>query len=175
MEKKIVKYLTGIETPYALTSEEWDEWTTNYKSKFPLCYFIFETLPLSISRIRNRIKRIYWAIQHRLNPKHRYNVLHTGLSPGYYEFETRIIEGIFHEFTKIYLYKDHMCWTSYFGSGELDSIYKYITITRPKFLKQIDDLDAHQWKESIQIEEMISTNDTQIAQRIIEIRGYLWT
>jgi len=37
----------------------------------------------------------WWGIMHRVVPKHRYNMLPTGLPPGYYDPDTQITHAVF--------------------------------------------------------------------------------
>lgn len=52
-------------------------------------------------RVRYGVPRffsdLYWAIKHRIIPKHKYHIIRTGLKPGYYDPDTRILHCIFSE------------------------------------------------------------------------------
>jgi len=47
------------------------------------------------SGIRGRLRNAYWFLAHRLHPRHKYNVLRTGLPAGYYDPNVRIPCAIF--------------------------------------------------------------------------------
>lgn len=36
-----------------------------------------------------------WALKHRYQPRHRYNLVRTGLEPGYYDYDTRMLHACF--------------------------------------------------------------------------------
>lgn len=44
-----------------------------------------------------QIRDGFWALQHRFNPRHRYNVIYLKLKPGYYDPDTRLKHAIFEE------------------------------------------------------------------------------
>lgn len=46
---------------------------------------------------RSKIRDWYWWLEHRLNPGHRYHVIDTGLKPGFYDPETRILYAVMEE------------------------------------------------------------------------------
>ena len=49
-------------------------------------------------RWRNsRIRDLYWALRHRLDPRHRYHVMQTGLAPGYWDPDSRILNAVMEE------------------------------------------------------------------------------
>jgi len=52
----------------------------------------------------------YWWFIHRLVPKHRYHVVDTGLPPGYYDPDIRLLAGIFNEVHK-FVANNHWDWT----------------------------------------------------------------
>lgn len=59
-------------------------------------------------KIRNtKIYRFWWNLQHRFNPNHRYNVLHTGLPAGYYDLDMRILYAVMNNFKEFYEGNEH--------------------------------------------------------------------
>lgn len=44
-------------------------------------------------RIGGRARDAWWAILHRFHPSHRYHVIKTGLRPGYYDTDIRMLES----------------------------------------------------------------------------------
>lgn len=55
-------------------------------------------------RVRYGIPRffsdMYWAFKYRFVPKHKYNIIRTGLKPGYYDPSIKITFGIFEEVSR---------------------------------------------------------------------------
>ena len=47
-----------------------------------------------LTRLFRNVRKTYWGLQHRFNPKHRYNIIHTGLKPGYWDPRDRILHGV---------------------------------------------------------------------------------
>lgn len=45
--------------------------------------------------VGHAVHRLKWYLQHRLNPKHRYHIIDTGLEPGYYDADYLILHGCF--------------------------------------------------------------------------------
>lgn len=43
----------------------------------------------------NRLYNAKWWLMHRLHPKHRYHIIDSGLTPGYYDVDTLILNGCF--------------------------------------------------------------------------------
>lgn len=58
------------------------------KSKFSLMKLWY--------RIKNLPSTIYWWFNHRYNPNHQYNVVKTGLKPGYYDTDSRMEHACFY-------------------------------------------------------------------------------
>lgn len=46
------------------------------------------------------IRRAYYWIQHRINPKHKYNTIYLKLKPGYYDPDVRIRHALFEELVR---------------------------------------------------------------------------
>jgi len=44
-----------------------------------------------------RLKRRCWWVRHRIDPRHRYHVVSTGLPPGYHDPDVRLTAAIFNE------------------------------------------------------------------------------
>jgi len=86
--------------PFALGFGEWDEWRDDMKARFPVRFFIYETIPdlwddvwkYGIYRFFHDLK---WKILHRYHPRHQYNIVRTNLEPGYYDPDTQIFESVF--------------------------------------------------------------------------------
>ena len=46
-------------------------------------------------RIASRLSSLKWAFMHRWVPRHQYNVIRTGLRPGYYDIDKLMLHGCF--------------------------------------------------------------------------------
>lgn len=81
-------------TPEAATMEDWETWRKEYKTKNPIRYWLTEDLPIHVIVFHRRfISDPIWWVKHRTI--HRYNILETGLVPGYYDYDTRIEKALF--------------------------------------------------------------------------------
>ena len=86
--------------PIALGWGEWDDWKLEMQKKYPVRYFIHESIPdiwsdvweYGVVRFFHNLK---WNILHRFHPKHRYHMVPTGLKPGYYDPDTLIFNATF--------------------------------------------------------------------------------
>lgn len=47
-----------------------------------------------------KLERAYWWLQHRFNPRHRYNLIKTGLRAGYWDPRERITWAVFELITE---------------------------------------------------------------------------
>lgn len=45
---------------------------------------------------------LYMWVLYRIHPRHKYNLLKTGLPPGYYDLDTRLLYSIMNEFKEFY-------------------------------------------------------------------------
>jgi len=52
----------------------------------------------------------YWWVAHRVSPRHRYHVINTGLKPGYYDPDIRLLSGLFTEVIS-FMRDNHWDWT----------------------------------------------------------------
>jgi hypothetical protein len=94
--EKITKYF-DLEKPQALGLREWGEWYANTKAKRPFAYFVMETVPDKVRSawlfVSKPIRELRYGIRVRVFD--RYHVINTGLKPGYYDCDTRMIHGMF--------------------------------------------------------------------------------
>lgn len=86
--------------PYALQWGEWDKWRDDMKARFPVRYFIYESIPdvwddIWKYGIHRFFKNIKWKILHRYHPKYKYHIVRTRLEPGYYDPDTQMFEAVF--------------------------------------------------------------------------------
>ena len=96
----------GIEEPYATTFRGWDEFHAKVKQEHPIAWFCIDTFPTKLTFYWRRITRpftgLYDNIKYRT--RNRYHIIHTGLKPGYADYDTRMIHGMFNmlvEFVEI--------------------------------------------------------------------------
>ena len=80
--------------------EQWSNWEKEQRSNRPIAFFFYVTLKESIrdlwtSFVYNCWTTPIYAIKYRTT--HRYNILHTGLKPEYYDLDRRILHGVFNE------------------------------------------------------------------------------
>jgi hypothetical protein len=91
------------------TLEEWDDWEENYKTKFPIRYWLTERLPSILTVFRwSYIRDPIWWVKYRTT--HQYHYIKTGLKPGYYDTD-HVLEK-----TLIAALKQHI-------EGEVESFY----------------------------------------------------
>ncbi len=93
----------SLRKPFALSAEGWQDWNEIARNNFPIRYWIQEKVSLWFRVKWMRIKDVKWWFLHRFHPKHRYNVVDTGLPPGYYDVDTLMLHSVFnlfHEFMK---------------------------------------------------------------------------
>ncbi len=66
-----------------------------------------------------RLKDLWWWFRHRLDPRHRYHVVPTGMRPGYYDPDIRLISAFFNETaTFVERTRDLIAWESDGGHSE---------------------------------------------------------
>lgn len=88
-----------INPPTAMTMPEWKNWHEQTKKEKPLAYFlkynVLEKIENFISSIGREYRNFIYFFKYRTT--HRYNILHTGLKPNYYDLDTRMMHGLFNE------------------------------------------------------------------------------
>lgn len=95
-----------LDKPSSATWDEWDEWKDFNEARYPIRYFLQETLPMWIRvHITMRINNWYWSLQHRFNPRHQYNIIRTSLKPGYYDPDTLILYACMDNLKRFFEYK----------------------------------------------------------------------
>lgn len=89
--------LLTLDKPVAATWEEWEDWKTDAKANRPVAYFINETIP---ELFKNSLKTLYspydyckWWVRSRVFDRH--HIVKTGLEPGYWDTDTRMLHGMF--------------------------------------------------------------------------------
>lgn len=154
-----------IPVPAALQGGDWRKWRKDIKSKYPIRYFLQETIPKYFrSKIYNIKHGYYWPLIHKYHPKYKYHIIKTDLKPGYYDPDTRIthsIFSIFSEFMKYNIENKVVNWEadelhSNFWA-EANEIYDWLINVRPfrekifdkehpypKIPEEIDILELHE-------------------------------
>lgn len=61
----------------------------------PVHYLLTRTIPRWWGRACQRASDAVWRIRHRWQPRHRYNIVHTGLPVGYHDDDRRILWACF--------------------------------------------------------------------------------
>ena len=51
-------------------------------------------------KVLSSVDEILWALRHRFDPRHRYNILKTGLPPGYYDPDQQILYAVMTAFAQ---------------------------------------------------------------------------
>ena len=107
-------WYSKLPKPTALASGFWDKWEADMKDRYPIRYFIQETLPEFFDiNILTKIKNIKWYILYRISPKHRYHVVRTGRKPGYCDPDIQMIHCAFEllkEFVNFNIEKQIVNW-----------------------------------------------------------------
>jgi hypothetical protein len=84
-----------LEKPYSLSLDDWNIWHTENKKKYPIRYFLQETLVDFYSiRILRPLQDAKWWVYYRTT--RRYNVIKIKtLKPGYYDKDTQMLHACF--------------------------------------------------------------------------------
>lgn len=110
---------------------------------------------MAFSSLRRRTRDAVWALRHRYQRRHRYNLVETGLAPGYYDEDTRMLhacmmllcEHIEHghggaeqlgAFTRD-LREDSECRRQADHQSEALAIYRWWKVDRPANHKRLDE------------------------------------
>lgn len=90
---KIHDYFLPTRLDYA-TAEEWDEWHKKAETSSKLVYKLLYRLPIYFSRLKRRlIDEPYDYVYFRCFKS--FHKIDTGLKPGYYDIDTRMVHGMF--------------------------------------------------------------------------------
>ena len=106
-----------LRTPIALSAEEWEDWTNNAKSAFPVRYWLRDVTNW-IEWLPRRADRIWWQLRHRTTD--RFHVVKLDIEPGYYDCDERILQSVFHLFNEFMEQQEdgHVDWESDYHSEE---------------------------------------------------------
>lgn len=159
----------------------WDEWTVRCQQSWPLRYWLHHTLPIHLSYLRRKyFKDPYWRVRHRVDPRHRYHTIRTGLKPGYWDPDSRILHGVM-EMVEEFVEENHFNWDHERGHRRA---WKVLT-EAVAFWKEYnafwekdnerwsgDDKEAHRRAHEAEY-EMERLADTHLA-KVMKVRQYLW-
>lgn len=87
--------------PFALPFGKggWKDWEEQAKKKSPLGYFLADTFPDLINDYvllpYHKFNDGMWWLRYRIGSKYTYFKINTGLEPGYYDADTRMLYGMF--------------------------------------------------------------------------------
>jgi len=91
-----------LKKPIAATTAGWREWREENKNKFPVKYFIQETIPRMWDKyilwpISHKIDNMYYWVYYRFTPQGRklYNIHPRTLTPGFYDYDTLLLHTSF--------------------------------------------------------------------------------
>lgn len=118
---------------------------------------------------RSRVRDAVWWVRHRIDPRNRYHVIHTGLSPGYYDPDTQILHavmGIVERF--VTLTRDTVDW-SY--SEEHRRTWKVLTdaLAFWREYQAFEKLEA-----SLEMEHEMERRANEHLAAIMSVRDGLW-
>lgn len=133
-----------LKRPLAGTTKEWRLWEQRTKAEHPVRYWLQETLWKDglrrlVQRCIGKAQDLWWAVQYRLNPRHRYHVLPTGLRPGLHQLREQQLHAMFHSFARFYERQVHPdCQADWQGDEphaktfeEMAALYRWWTQERP--------------------------------------------
>jgi hypothetical protein len=161
------------------TSEEWAKWESETRANRPVAYFLFETLPTEVSYLLYRVKNAMRWVRYRTFD--RYHIVHTGLKPGYYDVDTRMLHAVMHlvgEFVAECEGPEGLArWVAKVEDteqarvhGEILEIHRWWTETVPNRDDGCLDIYSILLREQTYLEE-----DTKYLRRAIDLRHYMWT
>lgn len=97
---KFADFIRGEKKPYALQLHEWDEWKDKQKKERPIRFWLSDTFLGKLQDFFYFPYDVYSNLKSYIRNRwiDKTHYLKTGLKPGYYyEFDTRIIHGLFNE------------------------------------------------------------------------------
>lgn len=108
----------------------WTKWENEQKAKYPVRFFLLDTIPDFFRfNLFYPLRRYYWWVMHRVHPRYRYHIVKTGLKPGYYDPDTLIL---------------HTC---------MNLLGDFVEIAGPRIAWEGDEYHARAWKEMKEIYE----------------------
>lgn len=184
----MIAYLKGKfgphETPFALEMDGWDKFYREYKGQHPVKYFVWKLIPEKWGRGCQIVKNAHWNLHHRFDPRHRYNIVRTGLKPGYYDSDTRMIHACFQllvDFVEKECAGESIDWEwneSHSAAWkEIQSLYNWWKNERPTR----DEKDPYvagndeSVRASIAFDDANEKEDQENLHRLINVRRMMWT
>lgn len=189
-----------ISKPLAATWGEWEDFDAKHKAKYPVRWFLFDTIPDWLGVIAHRIRQHCWALKHRFIPRHKYHIIRTSLEPGYWDPDTRILYATM-DLVKEFVEEteDVIDWEAdeahAWAWSDLQAVYKWWTDKYPYRENKLPDLpdvpirkianeeykddpDVKEWKRIAEIhgmmEEQWVKEEEEMLMRVMRIRKFLW-
>lgn len=199
-----MKFLTpwNKDRPTSLPWGGWTKWKNEQKAKYPVRFFFFDTIP-DYFRLHAwwPLQRVKWWVLHRIHPQYRYHIVKTGLKPGYYDPDIRILHtcmNIFKEFVEVA--GPQIAWDSSESHAkawkEMKEIYEWWVnkypireqnlLNFPKidhgklFGGTCDDNDPEvkEWQKVADIRDQSeiewANEEEEMLTRLMEVRKFLW-
>lgn len=179
----------GFIKPLALSWEGWEKLDETNKSEHPLRYFIAETIPRKWRRLSHIVFHDWvWWVRHRAEPWHWYHIVKTGLPPGYYDTDTRILHTSFNLLREhVEINKDWLSGPEHEHSEEwqearreMRDLHQWWTVGRPEKQDAAEKLwenatTQESRKDAYEREQELIKEDEQALIRLAKIRTGLWT
>lgn len=161
-----LKSIFGPEpNPFALTWHEWDDFEAAYARRHPIKYWVYHLLPRYVGRAQNSVSNGFWWVRHRIDPRHRYHIVRTGLKPGYHDKDDLMLHACFSLLAR---FVERECPPGMSWGWDEEHAKAWATIldlygwwkNRPDRREDLDGADAE---------------DQRQLHRLIDVRPYLWT
>lgn len=82
-----------FKTASSASGEWWDRRDDMLRRRAPVRYFLQHDLPIVVKRQKHRLNDAWWKVRHRTTD--RFHIVNTGLKPGYYEINDRMLHAMF--------------------------------------------------------------------------------
>jgi hypothetical protein len=162
-----------LQMPKWGTTKDWRQWETRARAEHPIRYWLQETLWKT--RVRRSIRRrigkaqdLWWALQYRCNPTHRYHVLNTGLNPGPHQLRDRQLHAMFHSFSKFYEHhasaNSHADWQAdephAKAFAEMEVLYRWWHQERPARIRSLRKMrEDHAFRDPVLKDDFLAVFD----------------
>jgi hypothetical protein len=160
----------------------WDEWHRRATTQHRFRYWLHWTFSLFLSHWKRKlIHDPYWWARHRIDPRHRYHIIRTGLPAGYWDPDSRLLHAVMNtvqEFVEstenvVAWDTDHQHRRVWKVLTEAVVFWKeYQAFQKDETRWAGDDREAHHraWEAE---HEMEKRADAHLA-KIMKVRQYLW-
>jgi len=178
MKERFNKFKKWMEfdPPSYASIREWGIFKKEYQTKAPIRYFLMETMPDFVRPLRWKIENVQSWMRYRVV---RYHVLHTGLTPGYYEADELMLNVNF-TILKDFVEKQKG-WMYYRCHDECKDMLnwkeRYIPFYREMFFRNKDlGIKYLEWECSLDSEDRNpqERNPEQAKNAREILRLYLW-